>query len=164
MKKILIALSVLFFIACDDGNLQVETLDFDNVSIQTCTGSTTLLFKINGSESLILQVPDDLIQNTVTEAEGRTSTIPGQSQFFYRAFSANVSNTYFCSELPPADPTVTSELEASAGTIRVNTVEVMDNGTTTYQHTINIEGLVLLNTNGERLVDTNFEFGTLTTN
>jgi hypothetical protein len=164
MRKLLITLLVSsLWTACSDGDLQVETIDFSTISIQICNDNTELLFKTSADEAIILELPNNLILNEPTSGEPRTSQIPGSSKFLYRFFSENVSNSYFCSALPPATPVVNDELEATAGTVLVNTVEIIENEITRYEHTINIEDLVLLNTNGERIIDTNFEFGVLST-
>lgn len=165
MKKILTSIVAgLIVMSCGDGDLQVETIDFNSISIQTCPDNNALMFKISSDEAIILQAANSLIVNEATvEGSPRTSEIPGNSKFLYRFFSNNVSSSYFCSELPPATPIVNDELEATAGKVIVTTVEVIENDVTRYEHTINIEDLVLLNSNGERIIDTNFEFGTLTT-
>lgn len=164
MKKIFITfIFASLCCACSDSDLQVESIDFTTVSIQNCDNNTEVLFKISSDEAIILELASNLIVNEATTDEPRTSQIPGGSQFSYRFFSENVSTTYFCSAIPPATPIVNDELEATAGTVSVTTVEVVENEVTSYQHTINIEDLVLLNSNGERIIDTNFEFGVITT-
>ncbi|WP_340202729.1 hypothetical protein [Ascidiimonas sp. W6] len=165
MKRIFIIFALIVLTsACSDGDLQVETIDFTSISIDSCSGDTSLYFKISGDEAIILEAAENLIINEVTDTEDpRSSAIPGNSQFSYRFFSDNVNNAYFCSSLPPATPVVNDELEATAGTVFVTTVEITENEITRYEHTINIEGLVLLNSNGERIIDTDFEFGTITT-
>lgn len=165
MKKIRTFLILIGLLsACSDGDLQVETIDFTAISIQSCSEDNQLFFKISGDEAIILEASENLIVNEVTDpGDPRTSAIPGSSQFSYRFFSANVNNAYFCSNLPPTTPIVNDELEATAGTVSVITEEITENEVTRYQHTISIQGLVLLNSNGERIIDTDFEFGTIST-
>ncbi|XLS30398.1 hypothetical protein ACJD0Z_06125 [Flavobacteriaceae bacterium M23B6Z8] len=165
MKKILtFFLMIGLLVSCSDGDLQVETIDFTAISIQSCPDDNQLFFKISSDEAIILEASESLIVNEVTEpGDPRTSSIPGSSQFSYRFFSANVNNAYFCGNLPPATPTVSDELEATAGTVSVITEEIIENEVIRYEHTISIQGLVLLNSNGERIIDTDFEFGTVST-
>ncbi len=164
MKKLLF----YFFLAvslqgCGDGDLQVESIDFDPVAIQFCSGNNTLFFKTIDSEAIILILPESMIVNEVTNDEPRTSTIPAASRFFYRFFTDNVTANYFCGDIPPATPQVDNELEATAGTVSVTTTsETAENGTVTFTHSIKIEGLVLLNTNGERIISSSFTFGEVT--
>ncbi len=158
IKKLWPVFSMLFLCGCD-GDLIVDEIDFSSASIETCTTNSSLLFQINGSEAIILNVPDNFIQNEVTDQEGITSSIPGQSQFFYRLYSANVSQSFFCSELVPSSPTVTDELEATNGTVTLVTQQFVENNASILVNTININNLVLLNDNGERLIDSDFNFG-----
>ena len=71
MKKYLLISCLLLFIGCDDGDLQIETVDFDSIeTIQTCGSvsptASNVLFKINSDEALILTLPTGLLKNEVT--------------------------------------------------------------------------------------------------
>ena len=71
MKKyLLIGCSILFF-GCNDGDLQIETVDFDSIeTVQSCNtisaSTENVLFKINGDEALILTLPSGLATTTYT--------------------------------------------------------------------------------------------------
>ena len=165
-KSILAAFAFLALLltACDDGDLQIETLDFDSVSAESCdspiTTSTSIFFKINGDEALILELADDLLVNEVTE-DPRTSTFPTSSMLTYRIFNGSVSSSYFCDDIPPISPVVIEEIEASGGTVMVTTTS--EDGIT-FTHTIALEGVTLLNGTNERITDLSInEFGTITT-
>lgn len=165
-KRILAACAFLALLvtACDDGNLQIETLDFDSVSAESCdspiTTSTSIFFKINGDEALILELANDLLVNEVTE-DPRTSSFPTSSSLTYRIFNGSVSSSYFCDDIPPITPIVIEEIEASGGTVMVTTNS--EDGIT-FTHTIELEGVTLLNGTNERITDLSInEFGTVTT-
>ena len=53
------------FFSCSDGDLQIETIDFDSAAIQFCTAPQTnaknILFKINESEALILELQSGVL-------------------------------------------------------------------------------------------------------
>jgi len=167
-KRLLYFFLTISFLGCSDGDLQVENIDFDPVAVQFCTGNNTIFFKIIDSEAIILVLPNDMIVNEVTGDEPRTSAIPTASRFFYRFFTDNVTANYFCGDIPPATPLVDNELEATAGTVTVTTtsetseIEGEEEETVTYTHSIQINGLVLLNTNGERIISSSFTFGEVT--
>ncbi|MGB5822366.1 MAG: hypothetical protein WBG90_22980 [Saonia sp.] len=169
MKKISFFLSLCLFFSCDDGNLQIETIDFDSVSIQSCDSSidleTVLFFKIDEDEALILDLQGDLLENITSETNAITSDIPGESQLTYRFFSDNVSNTYFCSDIPPVAPTVIDEIEAEGGTITINSkVSSLGSATKNYVHEVEIINLTLVNSLDERLTDAaGFDYGDITT-
>jgi hypothetical protein len=165
MKKyLLIGCSILFF-GCNDGDLQIETVDFDSIdTIESCNDisptTENVLFKINDDEALILNLPSELLKNEVSTTEIE-SLVPGSSQITYRIFSETVSSSYFCDSPPPLTPTVLEEIEAEAGSIFVTTT-TEDN--ITYSHTIQLSGITFLNENGSRITDLQIsEFGTVTT-
>ncbi|MDO6472296.1 hypothetical protein [Maribacter sp. 1_MG-2023] len=165
MKKyLLIGCSILFF-GCNDGDLQIETVDFDSIeTVQSCNdvSATTenVLFKINDDEALILNLPSELLKNEVSTTEIE-SLVPGSSQITYRIFSETVSSSYFCDSPPPLTPTVLKEIEAEAGSVFVTTTT---EDSITYSHTIQLSGITFLNENGSRITDLQIsEFGTVTT-
>ncbi|WP_405416031.1 hypothetical protein [Maribacter sp. Asnod1-A12] len=165
MKKyILIGCSILFF-GCNDGDLQIETVDFDSIdTIESCNDISAsrenVLFKINDDEALILNLPSELLKNEATTTD-ITSEVPGSSQVSYRIFSETVTSSYFCDSPPPLTPTVLEEIEAEGGSIIITTIE---EDSVTYNHTIQLSGISFLNENGSRITDLQVsEFGTVTT-
>lgn len=165
MKKyLLIGCSILFF-GCNDGDLQIETVDFDSIeTVQSCdtvsVSTENVLFKINGDEALIVTLPSGLLKNEVSTTE-LTSAVPGSSQISYRIFSETVTSTYFCDSPPPLTPTVLEEIEAEGGSIIITTTT---EDSITFTHTIQLSGITFLNENGSRITDLQVsEFGTVTT-
>ncbi|HMB63094.1 MAG TPA: hypothetical protein VKN36_08480 [Eudoraea sp.] len=166
MKIWIYLLLPCLFISCNDGDLQIETIDFDTAGIQYCettpTTNSSIFFKLNTNEALILELQNGILKN---EASGGqiTSTVPGQSKIAYRTFSANVSKNYFCDDIPPTTPTVIEEIEAEGGEVFITTVQ-SEADTTMYEHTIEFSGISLVNAKGERITDLTINnFGTITT-
>ena len=160
MKKALSVLVLCWSLnSCDDGDLQIEEVDFDAVGVQSCPGieeptETTFFFKIDEDEALLLQLAEGLLVNETSEPGTLTSTIPDASQLIYRLFSDNVSADYFCDALPPLEPTVLKENPATAGDIGITTkVDTVTATAKTYSHTIAIQNLALVNDQGEQLTD-----------
>ncbi len=159
---------VLFglMMSCDDGDLQIETIDFDTIrTIESCAAvsatSTNVLFKINQDEALILELPNGLLRNEPT-TEALVSNVPANSQITYRIFTDNVSKGYFCDLVPPLEPMVTEEITAEGGQILVTSAINAD--TTAYEHTIRLSGITFLLADGSRITDLQInEFGTVTT-
>ena len=151
--------------ACSDGELQIERIDFDDVALQVCgtpTTDTELLFKLNESEALILNLQSGLLRNEVT-GDTLESPIPSQSQLIYRIFSEDVKASYFCDAIPPVVPSVVEEIPAEAGTVLIFTSQ-NPNDTTRFEHEIRFENVSFVNSAGERLTNlTVDEFGTLVT-
>lgn len=163
MKRWLWLSIVVLLWNCDDGDLEIKEIVFDEVVLSSCTADleTTVFFKLKEDESLILVLQGGILQNM----EGVLfSDIPSQSKFYYRFFDSTVSSDYFCDEIPPPTPLVEKEIEATGGTLVITTVEeILEDLTSVYHHTFTIENLILTNENGEQLVDTNFELGVFTT-
>lgn len=168
MKRALLIGCLITLISCDDGDLQIETLDFDSVDIDFCVDpiatSSNLLFKINDDEALILTLESGVLNNGEigTDTIQDTSLIPSQSQITYRIFSESVTDDYFCDDFPPVSPTVIEEIEAEDGMVIINTV--MNADSTLFTHTIQLSGISLVSSIGERITDQTInEFGEVTT-
>ena len=152
-------------VSCSDGELQIETIDFDDEALDFCGTATTqteLLFKLKASEALILDLQSGLLQNEVT-GDTLESPIPAQSQLVYRILSEDVSDSYFCDAIPPVVPSVVEEIPAESGTVYVFTSQ-NPNDTTQFEHRIWFKDVSFVNEAGERLTNlTVDEFGTLQT-
>lgn len=165
--RILFAFAILVLInSCSDGDIQIETIDFDSASLEFCdteiTTSSTVFFKLNTSEALILELQSGVLKNEASDGT-ISSTVPGQSQITYRTFSDNISKAYFCDEIPPTTPTVIEEILAEGGEVFITTLQNATD-TTKYDHTIEFSGISLVRDNGERITDLTINnFGTITT-
>ncbi|MEO9891238.1 hypothetical protein [Aurantibacter sp.] len=160
-KTFFLGLMFLLF-SCDDGDIEIETIDFDSVDIETCeTGSidTGLFFKINDDEALILELEDGKLLNEAS-AEQIESTIGSGSTLTYRLFSGTVSKTYFCDDVPVIDPQAISEIVASNGTVLINTIEI---DSTTFEHSIELTDVTFETDTNNRITDLTInDFGTFT--
>jgi len=156
---------VLF--SCSDGDLQIETIDFDSISLQYCTApeATTknVLFKINDTEALILELQSGVLNNGVIgETITTESTVPSQSQLTYRIFSDDVDSDYFCDDIPTVAPVVIDEVEGEDGSVIIETIADEANGN--FVHTIHLSGISFVTGNGERITNLSItEFGEVTT-
>ena len=166
MNKKILLLSLLFFFSCNDGDLQIETIDFNGVSIDFCElitdTSSTFFFKLNPTEALILQLQNGILKNEASNG-AITSEVPGQSQVTYRIFDGDVSANYFCDELRPATPLVVEEIPAGGGSVLVTTVQ-SETDTLAFEHTIELKDISFVNSKGERITNLLIDnFGTITT-
>ena len=168
-KFILLVLCLGTFFSCSDGDLEIETINFDSITLQFCSSpnptSTNLLFKINDTEALILELQSGVLNNGVVgETVISESNVPNQSQVTYRIFSDSVDDGYFCDDIPPAEPIVIDEVEAQDGQVIIETV-VDPNDNTKFVHTISLSGISFVTKNGERITNLAInEFGEVTTN
>ena len=166
MKRSFVLLLFCLFLSCNDGDLQIEIIDFDNATIEFCETSvdinSTFFFKLNTAEALILDLQSGILQNEPSDST-IVSNVPGQSQVTYRTFSDDVNSNYFCDQIPPVTPVVVEEILAEGGEVLITTIQ-SENDTTIYEHTIQLSGISLVNSQGERITNLNIDdFGTITT-
>jgi hypothetical protein len=105
MKKLFVLVASIFLLqACDDGDIALESFNFDNVLVQNCA-SNNLVFKIKNNELLLLNIPSSSFANEETP-DGIPRVIPVNStnKIIYRIYSDNISLSGICSILPPANP------------------------------------------------------------
>lgn len=166
MKKLIFFVGFICFFSCNDGDLQIETVDFDSITtVQSCgdvsVSAANVLFKINGDEALIVELPSGLLKNEVTTTDIE-STVPSGTTITYRIFSDNVTTAYFCSAIPALTPSVIEEIEAQTGTIFITTLAGEGD---TFEHTIRLSEISFVNESGNtRITDQQInEFGTVTT-
>ena len=122
MKKLFVLVASVFLLqACDDGDITLESFNFDTVAVQNCSDNN-LVFKINDKELLLLNIPTSSFVNVETaDGSPRIVTVSSTNQIIYRLYSGNVSSTTICSTLPPATPVVKKEWNATGGTIEIIT-------------------------------------------
>ena len=166
MKNIFVLCIIALLVSCNDGDLQIETIDFDSVGISNCestvTTSSTIFFKINNKEALILELQSGILKNEVS-SEVITSLVPSQSKLTYRVFSDNVSSNYFCDVIPTTTPSVIEEIESENGEVRITTT-LAEGTTDTFEHTIQLSEITFISSTNQRITDLRInEFGTVTT-
>ena len=141
MKKLIVLVSSIFMLqACDDGDITLESFNFDTVNIQECTDNN-LIFKINDDEMLLLNIPASSFVNIETpDGSPRTVTVNSTNQIIYRIYSGNVTDDSVCNLIPPASPIVQEEWIATGGTIEIITDPIYDtDGITILRYTHNIK-------------------------
>tara|TARA_R110002051_G_scaffold185003_2_gene254262 strand:- start:235 stop:741 length:507 start_codon:yes stop_codon:yes gene_type:complete len=168
MNKLFFISILVFLFACDDGDLQIETLDFDTVDLQMCSTvditQNTILFKLNTDEALILNLAANTIKNEAGTIELNVTT-SSTSKLIYRLFSATATKNYFCDAVPPAVPTVVNEIIASKGKVIITTTIGGTVDTPTYEHVITLDDITFETAEDQRITDLTInDFGTITTN
>lgn len=162
MKKLLFLItSILLLQACDDGDITLESFDFETATIQSCP-SNNLVFKINENELLLLNIPTSSFVNEETpDGSPRIVAVNSTNKIIYRIYSDNLNTTSICSILPPATPVVTNEWNASGGTIEIITDKLFaaDGITVTgYTHNIRFVNVNFSNTENS-FSFTSYNFG-----
>ena len=172
MKRFLCLILMLSLLTnCDDGDLTVDTIEFEDVNASSCEN---LIYKINDTEALIIEIPniENVIVNDPTPLdEPMILEINGTStRVIYRSYSGNVSAASFCGNIPPPEPVVEEEWTASSGTIEITTTAVktpnddLEGGEviTGYRHQIIFRNIEFDKPEGSQLYE-EFMFGNYTT-
>lgn len=175
MKKYAsLLLFALMLNGCDDGDLTVDTIDFDDTSIisQTCDPLTnSLIYRIKSQESLLIQLPANLLVNDATVPGVPLSYDINNSTYrvVYRAYNGTVATANICGSIPPTTPSVTEEWQATAGKIIINSVAATETNATDgstkitgYRHNISFKNITFLKPTGPQ-VEAEFAFGDFVT-
>lgn len=119
MRKSLFGLILLVFcVACDDGDIIVNSFDFEGTDLLSCGDAQNYLFykiNVNSTESLSLKLAqgDDIF----LQEDTLNIVLNASSNFLnYRIFDAQVTPDYFCDNVPPTTPNVNIEYIANNGT------------------------------------------------
>ncbi|QCX00544.1 hypothetical protein FGM00_10625 [Aggregatimonas sangjinii] len=167
MKRIVAYSIMAVLMACDDGDLQIETLDFDSVDPQTCEtlvaeGTEPIVFfKINSDEALILELPATALLNEVATDVTSNVTAGGSTAITYRIFDDAVTKDYFCSQIPLGSPLLSEEIQAESGQVIITTTTT---DSITYTHDIRLSAISLLTSANTRITDLSIDqFGIVTT-
>lgn len=171
MKKIIGLFAFMFLLnGCDDGDLTIETIDFEDVTAVKC-GLNDLVYKIKENEALIIEIPEAsnaFIATVTPYGEPRQFTIGGNNKVIYRSYSGTIATENVCSTIPPSSPNVTEEWVATSGTIEITTTPILVPNTTLtsgnatkikgYNHAIVFKNVTFDKPNGEQFFET-YVFG-----
>lgn len=156
MKHFFAFLILSTFISCSDGDFDIPSFEFTE-TVSTCGSYVLYRTNTDKTEALILT----LTANQLTTVAGEKKyNIAGETALVYRLFDAAVGTSYFCQDIPPTTPKVLKELNATEGSITVNTTVDSSSGTPVYTHTISISNLLFID-DKERIFFESFSFGTI---
>jgi hypothetical protein len=171
MKKFLgILICVIAFSGCDDGDLIVDTINFDDVNTSTCADNN-LLFKLKESESLILNIPEDTFEDTFIEdntAVGDTIKLDVNNinQVIYNFYDGKVTTAKICDLIPPGFPNTKTQWNATSGVIQVTTKTTKETNETNnstkitgYNNTIIFKNITFTKADGTTQFYKTFPFG-----
>ena len=155
-KTVALFLISIGFVACDDGDLVFENLNFDDQNIEKCE-ENELYFKIKNNELLLVDFsatsngePTSILDTLAPLNDVQELPTGNQTKIYYRTYDGAVSKNSICSLLAPANPKVTSEYTSiSGGTIKyIRTLTPVVTETSvniTHAYTINFENITLSN-------------------
>ena len=126
MKRLIILFAISsFYFACNDGDIIVTSFNFEESNLNNCGGpGGYTFFNINNSSaaesiSLNLTTTDLLfLESGIVEFQLNSSS----NIVNYRKYNDDVSNDYFCSNIPPLSPDVTLEFLGESGIAELTTI------------------------------------------
>lgn len=124
MKKIIgLLLITTLFNACDDGDVQIETVDLSDAETKKCD-SKNILYQIKDNKAMFLSI-SDFTNAFKNEIETRTVTIDNSTnKLLYRIYNGTVDATNICNDIQPITPITTEEWVAEYGTLSITTTAV----------------------------------------
>ena len=170
MKNFLLLLVIIMSAtACDDGDIAVDDINFEDVQLQRCAQNDDILYKIAATESMILYLPQDaaFLSDETDSAAPVTFPIGNLNRVVYRAYDGDVSTANICEIIQPADPSVTEEWNAVSGTIEIVTTAVQTENPalpggqtiTGYRHAITFRNVTFIKPDGNQQLYEEFIFG-----
>lgn len=160
MKKILFLGFLILIFSCDDGNFETPSFNFDDAPIENC--GNLILYKVNDSEVLLLELDEDNTDNAFFKTEKEDIPFSLNDKIYYRTYDASIPNGFFCNAVPPSSPKLNREWIGSGTLIVNNTITENDDGTFTYVATFKILDMNLSNSNGNSIVFDTYDFGVKT--
>ena len=166
MKRIVILLVLALLLnSCDDGNLVLETINFENATTKICN-TNNILYKLKKKEALLLEIPSNSFVNEPTTIGVPTEiTISGSNRVVYRFYNGNVAANNICETIAPATPYVIDQWTATGGTIQITTTAIKtsnpaDNSTkiSGYNHNVIFKNITFAKSNGTQVYET-FPYG-----
>ena len=171
MKQFLVILVLLFSLnACDDGDLEVKNIDFEDVVATKCSGDKDVIYKIKDTEMLLIEIPATTFLNDETpEGEPIEVNISSTIKVKYRQYNGAVSVDNICPAIPDATPSLLEEWNALAGTIEITSTAIKTTDATTgatkitgYKHYIVFKNITFEKPGGTQ-VYSSFVFGNYNT-
>ena len=156
--------------SCDDGDLTMETIDFEEVDTQSCS-TNNILYKLKEKEALLLEIPKSTFVNepTVPGTPIQIDIDNATNQVVYRFYNGTIATENICNTIPPALPNVTDQWTATSGKIQIITTSIKSTDATNnstritgYNHNIVFKNITFDKTNGTQVYET-FPFGAYTT-
>lgn len=173
MKKILqLLILVLLLNACDDGNVTVETINFSDITANSCG---EIIYKLKDEESLFMNIPSsqNAFPNDATvSGTPKKIQIGGDVTVKYRFYNGKVSADNICMIAGPITPVAIEEWVATSGTIEITTTALYANPDATtgqrkiarYNHYIVFKNIVFAKPDGTDIKYETFVFGDYLTN
>jgi hypothetical protein len=113
--SLLLGLSIIA--ACDDGDVAVQSFDFEDQPLAYCDSDQSILFYVrnsSGTEAVLADLTVNL-NNLLNPGIISYDLAGNTNNATYRIFDASAGPEYFCSAIPPTSPNVVEQYTAVSG-------------------------------------------------
>lgn len=128
--KTFMCLFFVFVLGCGDGNFEIPSFRFEKAAINNCGDLVLSKMNSNQREVLILKLKVNNENNIFFRRAAKdlkfTISEKGQHQIIYRIFDNPIKGKYFCQEIPPEKPVVTSQWEGNGELVINNNITLDD--------------------------------------
>ena len=113
----MVLFGLLIFTSCDDGDVAVQSFDFEGQALSYCDTDQSVLFYVQNSSGTEAVLADlNVNQGNLLNAGILSYELAGNTNnVTYRIFDNTAEPEYFCSAIPPTNPTVIDEYLAASG-------------------------------------------------
>ena len=166
MKKVFLLFFIVFASSCNDGNLDIASFEFEE-TINICGEFTLYRLSTNGhKEVLMVTLTDKQIKNDSIPVLPVSVTKTGSYTVTDRVFDTEVTDSYFCSVVPPSEPKVLKDWRGESGTILVENRPVYDVDDITiiaWEHIVLLKDVVLKSGDESLIFNDTYLYGTFET-
>lgn len=119
------------FNACDDGDVQIETVDLSDATTKIC--SNNILYQISDNKAMFMQLKSEDFTDAFTNVIGaRSKTIDNSNnKLIYRIYNGTAVEANICADIQPINPITTEEWVAESGNLFITTSPIYDENETT---------------------------------
>ena len=122
MKRVV---SLLFFAlllnGCDDGDLVLEDISFENTEIKNCVNNN-IFYKLENTKVLLLEMDKTLLPSESTPIDNpKIIELVSPNRVVYRFYNGIPAVDNICETIPPLTPVATDQWNATAGKIEIIT-------------------------------------------
>jgi hypothetical protein len=168
LKRVLFFSLLLFLTACNDGDLDISSFEFED-RVNICGTNSYTLYRLSPDEqreALIVTLTDQQIRKDEDIVPPVTVGLNSPYTVTYRLFDEKITNNYFCAAVPPIVPKVIKDWRGVSGTIIVENQPVYDEAEENiigWRHYIVLVDVVLQVGDQELKLDETYVFGTIDT-
>lgn len=169
MKYSYLLIFLLFFsVSCSDGDTDIAGFEFEE-TVNVCKSDVYTLYRMGNNghrEALIVTLTDKEIKQSEDPVLPVNVSLNSVYSVTDRVFDKEVTSSYFCSVIPPAEPKVVKDWRGVSGKILIKNEAVYNEDQTeiiAYKHKIVLNDVVLESGSETLIFNDTYLFGVFET-